>query len=295
MFVRCIAVVMACVLGMRVAPAHAGNVETLIDQLKNGDSSKVRQAAALNLAKLGDAKAVLPLAGALVNDSDADVRAASAVGLGKLVNASTKSVVRKLVIANLTQAAGNDSSDFVKKQAQNALAAITGNATTTSGNTTNGNTSVGGAGGVYVNVGPMSSKTGSSDDKRRALMVKTVQTTLASKAAHLSTTWPGGVPSATALTQSNVAAFYIDGTLTALTMKPSGGGSTISCKVSMLLAEFPSKNIFGLLSGGASVTAGSSAADQDGASNDCVQAVIENLIANKIVPTICSKVSGTCP
>jgi len=48
--------------------------------------------------------------------------------------------------------------------------------------------------------------------------------------------------------------------------------------------------VFGFLSGGASVTASASQSDQDLASEDCVSAVMENLIANKIVPTIKSKV-----
>ena len=58
----------------------------------------------------------------------------------------------------------------------------------------------------------------------------------------------------------------------------------------MLLADFPDKSVFGFLNGGASVTASSSQGDQDLAAEDCVTAVIENLIANKIVPTIKSKV-----
>jgi hypothetical protein len=58
----------------------------------------------------------------------------------------------------------------------------------------------------------------------------------------------------------------------------------------MLLADFPDKSVFGFLNGGASVTASKSEKDQDLAAEDCVTAVIENLIANKIIPTIKSKV-----
>ena len=61
----------------------------------------------------------------------------------------------------------------------------------------------------------------------------------------------------------------------------------------MLLADFPDKSVFGFLNGGASVTASSSQSDQDLASEDCVSAVIEDLIAKKIIPTICTK--ATCP
>ena len=69
----------------------------------------------------------------------------------------------------------------------------------------------------------------------------------------MTTTWPGGAPSKAALAQKGVAGFYVDGTLNELKVKSSGSGATISCKVSMLLADFPDKSVFGFLNGGASV------------------------------------------
>jgi hypothetical protein len=265
--------------------AHADNVDTLIKQL--GDSSdKVRLAAALNLAKAGSEKAILPLAKSLLNDSDKTVRGAAAVGLGKLIKANPSTKYKSIATANLKTAAANDTSDLVKTQAKKALDDLSG----TSGTTT-GPASSGGSGGIYVNVGPMSSKTTSSkNDKLRALMVKTAQKTLSKVASTMQQTWPSGTPSKTDLSKKGMAGFYVDGTLNTLDIKTSGGGATISCKVSMLLADFPDKSVFGFLNGGASVTASSSQSDQDLASEDCVTAVIENLITSKIVPTIKSKV-----
>jgi len=264
--------------------ARADNVDTLIKQL--GDSSqRIRLAAALNLAKAGDEKAILPLAKTLLNDSDKDVRGAAAVGLGKLIKANPSTKYKSLATANLKTAASNDTSEFVKTQASNALTTIG------SGSSSTPTTSGGGGGGVYVNIGPMSSKTSSSkNDKLRALMVKTAQKTLSKVASNMSQTWPGGTPSKSDLSKKGVSGFYVDGTLNTLDIKTSGGGATISCKVSMLLADFPDKSVFGFLNGGASVTASSSQSDQDLASEDCVTAVIENLITSKIVPTIKSKV-----
>lgn len=282
MTARIASLVVALLLLARVA--HADGVDTLIKQL--GDSSqKVRLAAALNLAKAEDDRAILPLAKTVVNDSDKDVRAAAAVGLGKLVTGKTKSSVKGLAVANLKTAAAQDSSSFVKQQAQKALDSINGGSSTTTA------TSSAGKGGIYVNIGPMSSKTTSSkNDKLRALMVKTAEKTLGKVASSMQTTWPGGVPNKSTLSQKGVSGFYVDGTLNTLDIKVSGSGATISCKVSMLLADFPDKSVFGFLNGGASVTASASQRDQDMASEDCVTAVIENLIANKIVPTIKSKV-----
>jgi hypothetical protein len=288
--IQVVVVLLALVAG-RVA--HAGQVETLIDQLNNDGTDKVRLAAAVNLAKLGDAKAILPLAKALLNDSDKNVRGACAVALGVLVTSSTKSSIKGLVVNNLKSAAENDSSDFVKQQAQKALTSITGQGGTVTPNT---NPPSGGAGGIYVNIGPMSSKAGSANDaKLRALMVKVAGQTISKVATKMSTQWPGGLPSKAVLAQKSVSGFYVDGTLNTLTAKVSGGTATITCKVSMLLADFPDRNMFGFLNGGASVQGAASEKDQALASEDCVSAVIEDLIAKKIVPTICTKTSASCP
>ncbi|HEU4614816.1 MAG TPA: HEAT repeat domain-containing protein [Kofleriaceae bacterium] len=274
---------MLLALLLAARPAHADAVDTLIKQL--GDSSdKVRLAAALNLAKAGDERGILPLAKTLLNDSDRNVRGAAAVAIGRLVKENPSTRYKNLAVANLKTAAARDSSDFVQTQAQNALKTIGGAGGETSGPT-------GGGGGIYVNIGPMSSKTTSSkNDKLRALMVKTAQKTLSKVASSMQQTWPGGTPSKAELARKKVAGFYVDGTLNELKIKTSGSGATISCKVSMLLADFPDKSVFGFLNGGASVTASSSQSDQDLASEDCVTAVIENLITSKIVPTIKSKV-----
>jgi hypothetical protein len=285
-FVRAAAPLVALIVVLLLSrSAHADAVDTLVKQL--GDSSeKVRLAAALNLAKAGDERGILPLAKSLLNDSDKNVRGAAAVGLGKLIKANPSTKYKSLATANLKTAAANDGSEFVKTQAQNALSTIgVGGSGTTTQPTGSGGS------GIYVNVGPMSSKTTSSkNDKLRALMVKTASKTLSKVASNMQQTWPSGTPSKGDLAKKGVSGFYVDGTLNELNIKTSGGGATISCKVSMLLADFPDKSVFGFLNGGASVTASSSQSDQDLASEDCVTAVIENLITSKIVPTIKSKV-----
>ncbi len=267
------------------------SVDTLIKQLENDDADKVRLAAALNLAKLGDAKAILPLAKALGNDGDKNVRGAAAVGLGKLVTPATKASYKGLAVAALKKAATGDESDFVKQQAQKALDTIGGGG----GTPTPPPGPAEGTGGIYVNIGPMSSKTGSANDpKLRALMVSTATKTMGRAASQMATTWAGGAaPSKAQLAAKNVAGFYVDGTLNTLTVKESGSTSTVSCKISMLLASYPDKSVFGFLNGGASVQASTSPKEEALAQEDCVTAVVEDLIAKKIVPTICTK--ATCP
>ncbi|MBA3463121.1 MAG: HEAT repeat domain-containing protein [Deltaproteobacteria bacterium] len=279
---RVLAITTALLIVFRAMPAHADNVGVLIKQLES-DSDKVRLAAVLNLTKLGDAKAILPLVKVVSNDSDDAVREAAAVALGKLVDPKSKGSIKNLVINALKKAEANDSSGRVKQQAGRSLAALgaSGGGTTTQPST-------GGKNGIYVNIGPMSSKTGdaSVDSKMRPAMVKVSQQTLTRVASSMATTWSGGsAPTSAQLNQKGFQGFYVDGTLNELKVS----GDTVSCKISMLLASYPDKSVFGFLNGGAKVQGGSSPKDIALASDDCVAAVVEDLIAKKIVPTIKTK------
>jgi hypothetical protein len=279
---RVVVITVFVVLGWR--PAFADNVDALVQQLGNDDSDKVRLSAALNLTKLNTERAILPMAKALLADSDKNVRSACAVGLSKIVTARTSSSLRNIAVANLKKAAAEDESDFVKAQAQKALAAIGGGGGTVT-------PQPGGGGGIYVNIGPMSSKTGSGDDpKLRDLMRKTASKTMGKVAGDMAITWPGGDPKKADLDKKGVSGFYVDGTLNELAVKQASASSaTVSCKISMLLASFPDKSVFGFLNGGASVQSSGRTTDLALAREDCVSAVVEDLIAKKIVPTIKAK------
>lgn len=267
--------------------AHAqSNVDKLISDLEDS-SDKVRLSAALNLTKLGDPKGILGLIKRLDsnNESSKNVRSAAAVGLGSLVGEKVKGSPRDLAIKALRNAQANDPSELVKVQAEKALdkiGASGGGAVTPS----SGGTS------IYVNVGPMSSKTGGANDaKFRTMMVSVSAKTLTRVASNMQQTWAGGgAPSKAQLAAKGFSGFYVDGTLNEVKITTSGNTATISCKVSMLLASFPDKSVFGFLNGGAKVQGSTSQRDIDLGSEDCVSAVIEDLIAKKIVPTIKSKV-----
>ena len=272
----------ALVVLLLTRTAHADNVATLIGQLEDS-SDKVRLSAALNLTKLGDPKAILGLIKRLDsnNESSKNVRSAAAVGLGTLGN-KVKGSQRDLAIKALRNAQANDPSEFVKVQAERALEKIGAGG---------GSTPTGTGGSIYVNVGPMSSKTGGpNDSKFRAMMVKVSTSTLSSRAPAMQQTWAGGAPTKAQLASKGFQGFYVDGTLNEVKVEKSGNTATISCKVSMLLASFPDKSVFGFLNGGAKVQGSASQRDIDLGSEDCVSAVIEDLIAKKIVPTIKSKV-----
>jgi len=278
---RALAITIAFLL-VHTRSAHADNIDQLIGQLSD-DSDKVRLGATLNLTKLGSQRAIVPLSNRLKNDSSKNVRGAAAVGLGALVKGSTSASDKRAAVDALNQAAARDDSEFVKAQAERALKAI--------GAPTGGGSRPPPSGGTsaFVNVGPMSSKTGTDDAKFRGMMVKVATKTLG-RWSNLPTSFAGSAnPSKSALAAKNVQGFYVDGTLNELKVEKSGNSSKVTCKVSMLLASYPDKSVFGFLNGGAGVQASASASDIALAREDCVTAVIEDLIAKKIVPTIKTK------
>lgn len=277
---RIAAVALIAIAALSTRPARADNVDQLIGQLED-DSDKIRLSATLNLTRLGDARAIPAIARRLTGDSSKNVRAAAAVALGQLVTDKVKGKPRKDAIEALESARDGDASELVKAQAERALKAIDASAP---------QTPVASGGGVYVNVGPMSSKTGTDDTKFRDLMNKTAGKTFGKVASSMATTWPGGTPSKAALASKGVAGFYVDGTLNELKIDKSGSSAKVSCKISMLLASYPDKSVFGFLNGGAAVQSSSSDRDIALAREDCVTAVVEDLIAKKIVPTIKAKV-----
>jgi hypothetical protein len=272
------------------APARADNVDDLKKQAADS-SDKVRLSAAINLTKTGDPRAILTLAGLLGKDSNDRVRGAAAAGLGTLVNDQTTKSYKNLAVGALKRAAESDESSDVRQLASDALKNIGEAAPAKPGPDNRG----GPAGAIYVNIGPMASKTGDSgaDGKLKALMVKIASKTMARVASKMLTQWQGGgVPTKAMLDANNTMGFYVDGTINELKIKESGSSATVSCKINMLLASFPDKSIFGLLNGGASVQASGSATDLALAREDCVSAVVEDLIAKKIIPTITSKAAS---
>jgi HEAT repeats len=263
-----IALCLLILVGGSSTIAYADNVDTQIAALKD-KSEKVRLAAVLSLSKLGDARAIGPFITALTSDSDRNVRATTAVLLAKLVTANTKPSVRADIVAALTKAAA-DKESIVKIDDTSSTAMP--------------------AGGIFIEVGPMASKAADTTVDYKAMMRKSSQKTLGKGGKDLLMAWPGGKsPTKSQLEQKSMQGFYVDGTLTELTVKQQGSSATVSCKVSMLIASFPDKAMFGFLNGGASVSASTTPSDIALAGSDCVDAVVDNLVAKKIIPTIRSK------
>lgn len=271
-----------CVLVALLLPrqAAADNVDTLIGQLSDS-SAKIRLSAALSLTKIGDARAISAFTTALAKDTDKNVRATLVVGLGVLVTDKVKATQRAAVVSALTKAQ-KDENELVRKQADKALATLKVGAGTSDPPVA--------AGSIYLELGPMASKVKEAALDLPGVMRKTSQKTVARVAKDMATTWPGGKsPTKAQLEQKSVQGFYLDGTLVEMSTKEKGSTTIVSCKVSMLIATLPEKSMFGFLNGSATVEASTDPTDVADAKKDCVDAVVEDLVTKKVLPTIKTK------
>lgn len=262
--------------GLTAAPdARADKVDRLINQLRGASSYKVRLSAALSLTKLGDPRALGPMVRAL-RDREKTIRGVAAAGLAKLVDERTPAKRRARVQRALRRTIQTDKNSFVRRQAQKAYNRIESLGS-----------SGGGRGSLFVDVGSMGDKTG-RNGALRTLMRKTVAKTFQSEARGVKLRLPGSSkPARKSLRQ--MSAYHVDGTITSLEVSSSGRSSQVACKVSMLIATYPEKSMFGFLKGGAQVTTGSSSRDVQYGKQDCVAAVIADLVARKVIPTLESR------
>jgi hypothetical protein len=254
--------------------ARADRVDDLADQLHDSEDYKVRLSAALALAKTQDERAI-PAFIAALRDPDKTVRGVAAASLAKVIDARTDEGLRERALEALERTSSQDKNTFVRRQAKKAYDTLKELSTASASPT---------VGGIFVHVGEMSSKAAGAKDIR-GLMRTTALRTFKQNASTMMLEWPGGTPSKSQLRAQRVTGYHIDGTLNELTTS----GGMVSCKVSMLLATFPEKSMFGFLNGGAKVQVRGSEREIASAKQDCVTAVVEDLVAKKIIPTIQSR------
>jgi len=267
--------------------ARSDKIDDLNNDLDN-DSDRVRLTAVLALTNQQSPRSIPGLVKRMLDTGEKkNIRGLAANALGEIVSkGSPNAAQRKTAIDALTKAKA-DPEPFVSAKAESALN-VAGSG---GGGSTTAPPPSGGYAGVYVNVGPMSARTNSpADPTYRTAMEKAAKTKLSSLQPSWPQTWTGGVPTLAQLQQKKFAGFYIDGTLVAVTVNKSGNSATVTCKVNLLLAEFPSKNIIATGNGEANVQGGGSAREIELGTSDCVQAVIEGLITKRIVPTIKTKI-----
>ncbi|MEZ4368531.1 MAG: HEAT repeat domain-containing protein [Kofleriaceae bacterium] len=265
---------------MLVGGTAWANVPQLIKDLEQGSDFKIRLSAAIGLTNQNDQRGVEPMIKAL-GDSNQNVRAAAAAGLGKLVNASTTKALQKKALAALKKAADSDSSSVVKKAATKSAADI--------GVIGGGGAGAIVAGGIYIDVQPVALGAGVTASGVATLMQKTITKALAKQKkmqTTVMTSWPGGKPTAADLKKNSVDGFQVTATLTSLSVKSGGGNATVACKVKLIVATYPAASMFAFVDGGASVMGADTPKEIDLSSEDCAIAVAESLIDSKVVPTL---------
>ena len=267
---RIAAACFVAVVCLWAAPARADRVDDLSRQLTDDPDYKVRLSAALNLGRLGDKRGVGPLTSAL-GDTDKTVRGVAAATLGRLVDADVAESTRARVATELGRLASDDLDSFVRSQAARSAAAIRAIRPAPPPR-----------GRVYVEIGPMTDASKRGNKDLLPGMRRKLGEVLGQKLPSLVSSRPSDSE------LSRVASFYVDGTVTSLTVQ-KGPPASVVCKVKLLLATYPGKSMFAFLDGGGEASsAGTSERAVAEASSECVEAVVEDM-AGKLVPQIQSR------
>lgn len=139
------------------------------------------------------------------------------------------------------------------------------------------------SGFVFVSVGPMASKA-KGGDALIPEMRATAESSLVLDPAFL-TVWPHAEPGNGPSTGLRTG-FFVDATLTRLSVRKKRKKTTVSCAVSMLVATYPEKSIIALQNGSTKVVSTAGSADLGEAKQDCVRAVIADLVSGTVVPML---------
>ncbi len=249
------------------AAAQLDEVAVLLTQLRSHAVAAQRQAAAQQLADRGAKRAIPSLIEALA-DADGGVRAASCSALGVLVDSSVEPALRDRAQAALGRLAQDDADQQVRSSAAAAHAKLENI-----------------SGGIYVALGDMAA-TPSGEDALKAHMGTVIAKVIAAKAPTMKTAWPGGPPSSEQLKAHRAVGYFVNGTLAKVSAEAAGKSTAVSCGVSILIATYPDKNILGFADGQARVQSGSSPKSIKFGKEACVSALVESLVARKVIKTL---------
>lgn len=266
------------------AVAHADELDPAIEQLARGDGYKVRLAAAINLSKTRDQRAVVALATALIRDDEETIRRVCALGLAKIVDETTPTKAREIAMDALGHAAKDDRAPKVRAAATKALTTLAALRTAPA--------PAGKGPAVFVNIGGATDLTKKAprdaEPKLAALLRQVV------KRGKYDVDWPGGLPTQQDLARGGTRAFYVAATVALLTVTKRAGRAEVACTVSIRIApwngtdgneKWEASKAASASGSGKVSTGGSDGAIADGM-RDCVLAVGEEVAQRQVVPFI---------
>ena len=214
------------------SPAHADNVDVLINTLKTADNYKVRVTAAMLLSKhKGDAKAFSALLHTLNNDENETVQGTAALSLGKLGN--------KEAIADLEKASKSKKS-FLKDNAKKALEMLADACPEVD---LKGKQ-------IYLNISNLDLSGYTSDKTEILSNLRELLLGQGGEVPYVTTVFPGcKEPSESELKKKKLKGFMVDGTL-----EISLDSGEVVCDLKLIVATFPGKSIKMMNSANAGVT-----------------------------------------
>ena len=262
--------------------AQNNRIPKLIAKLKNHSDYKVRLSAAIALSKIGSKRTVRVFISAL-RDKNKTVRGVAVAALSKLVGREQNPRLIRQVIKSLERVSKKDSSKFVRREALAAIKKIKGRAQS---NVITPKKL------LYVSVGPMSAK-----EEENSEFKSTMRDVVFRKIkfhSKMVTKWPGrrAFPSAGDLRRKNMNGAYVDGAIVSIGVESENAEVRITCKVSMLIATFPARSVFGFLNGSASLLSSPKADDVKRAKVACIEAVAEQMTKDQVIPALLQKFGG---
>jgi uncharacterized protein (UPF0147 family) len=284
--VLCAAVLLAALAASPTA-ARADEIDPQIRQLTHSGSYKVRLAAAIDLSKTHDPRAVAALSTALIRDDESTIRRVCAMALAKIVDETTPASARKLALESLGHAAKTDRDGKVRTAARRALSQLDALRRRDERHHRGPP--------VFVNVGVVKDLTRRAPhdvEPRLAHVIKGVVTHVAPSYA---VEWPGGgLPTQHQLDDGGTRGFYVAATVAILRVARRGRRSVVSCTVSIRVAPWNGTDgeerweasKAASASGSGKAETGSSSGAVAAGIRDCVLAVGEEVAARQVVPFI---------
>ncbi len=243
-------------------------------QLQSHPHPKVRISAVVSLTKMRKAVATRQILIA-VKDVDPRVRSAACAGLAVFPYRKKNKRLKATVETQLAILEKNDSSRRVRKAAKDALSRLH-----------RSRKFVPRKGKVYLRVGAMAAK--STKDKLLVATMKSVVEETSKENTKVVVDWPQDVSVRSIAAQGSVI-YYIDGSIVSVTSSTLGGTGYVDCTISMYLASYPQKKMFGFMESSATVETGTSAAEMKEAADSCVTATATDVVQRKAIPVLIRK------
>ncbi|GAB4212430.1 MAG: hypothetical protein OHK0013_35180 [Sandaracinaceae bacterium] len=248
----------------------------LVRLLQTSTAFRVRAQAAISLGSVPSEPSVIQALTAALADENPAVRAAAASSLGRLGNPSALTALRALE---------RDPEAAVRTAAAEAVAALqragsrstTATASGSSRSTTAGTTATPPAGPAryYVGIGVPGSRVASVDPAVLRSARSFIERSLASMGGVVVAPEAESVAAANrVLRERSLAGFYLDSSVTVLEQRPDGA---LRASVSVVVQDYPGRNVRSMLTGSATVSGETGTAAQRTAIEAALGSALRNL------------------